>query len=246
MVTPTHDGTGAAAIEARGLTKAFHTQSVLRGLDFTLPWGACLSLFGANGSGKTTLVRTLATLTRHDSGTLRIASLDPARQATEVRQTIGVLTHQTFLYDHLTGLENLHFYGRMYGVPAMDTRIVELARALDFERYMSRRVHTLSHGMQKRIGLARALLHRPRLLLLDEPETGLDQHAIGILERLLKDHCAQGGSVFLTTHNVEKGLTMADHVAILVDGRIAYYQPRALVTPADFRSLYIRVAGVPV
>ncbi len=224
--------------------KSYHTQPVLRGVDFHLAWGACLALFGPNGSGKTTLVRTIATLAHHDDGLLRIASHDPAKEASAVRRAIGVLAHQTFLYDYLTGLENLRFYGRMYGVMQLDARIQELAHDLAFEPYLHRRVQTLSHGTQKRLALARALLHKPRVLLLDEPETGLDPEALILLERLLKRHCESGGAVLLTTHNVEEGLALSDEVAILSGGRIAYHEPKGKTSASEFRSLYARVAAV--
>jgi heme ABC exporter ATP-binding subunit CcmA len=232
-----------SAIEARGITKSFHTQPVLRGLDLTLAWGECLALFGPNGSGKTTLVRVLSTIARQDGGSLRVAGYDSSREALAVRQGIGVLMHQTFLYDHLTGLENLRFYARMYGVPDSEARIRQVTAQMHAEPFLHRRVLTLSHGMQKRIALARALLHAPRVLLLDEPESGLDQEALGLMADALRRHCGAGGAVLMTTHNVEAGLGMANRVGVLAGGRLAYETATVGVSPAAFREAYARAAG---
>lgn len=237
---------GAGAIEVRHLFKSFHTLPVLRNLDLSLGWGECLALFGPNGSGKTTLVRVLATLAGYDQGSVRIASYDPLSQAASVRQSIGVLTHQTFLYDHLTGLENLRFYGRMFQVPDLAARIETVASHLRIEPVLGRRTHTLSHGMQKRVSLARALLHRPRVLLLDEPGAGLDPEALSLVERLLQEHRERGGAVLMTTHDVEEGLALADRVAVLSGGRLAFQAARGEVTTQEFRKLYHQLAGTPV
>ena len=233
-----------SAIHTHGLTKHYGNRPVLRDIDLELPWGEVLSLFGPNGAGKTTLVRLLAGLTRPTGGSIRIAGLDPERRGIEVRRLLGVVTHQTFLYDELTARENLRFYARMYGLGNADDRIEEVSATLGSSSYLDARVRTLSNGMQKRVSLARAVLHRPRLLIFDEPEAGLDQEALDLVEALLKAHRAEGGSAVVTTHNVERGLSIADRVIILSNGRISYDEPSRMLEPVSFRDTYRERTGV--
>jgi heme ABC exporter ATP-binding subunit CcmA len=232
------------AIEVSGLVKAYGPRLALRGLDLTLPWGSSLVLFGPNGSGKSTLIRVLATLAGPTAGHARVAGLDLRRQPGLVRGLVGVVTHQTLLYDDLTGHENLTFYGRLFGLQERQARIEALAGELGLEPHLNLRVRTLSHGIQKRFALARALLHSPRVLLLDEPEAGLDQDALALLEALLARHRRAGGSALLTTHNIERGLGMGDQVAILSQGRIVHQGARDTLDTAAFRRAYGQVTEV--
>lgn len=232
------------AIHTQGLAKRYGNQPVLRGIDLDLPWGEVLSLFGPNGAGKTTLVRLLAGLARATTGSIRIGGLDPERKGTDVRHMLGVVTHQTFLYDELTARENLRFYARMYALTNVDERIEEVSANLGSTSYLDARVRTLSNGMQKRVSLARAVLHHPRLLILDEPEAGLDQEGLELVESLLGAHRAQGGSAIVTTHNVERGLSIADRVIILSGGRISYDEQAGPLEAISFRETYRERTGV--
>lgn len=233
-----------AAVTAVGLTKRFGVRPVLRGLDLELGWGSVLTLFGPNGAGKTTLLRTLAGLTRSSGGALRIGGVDAGRRRGDVRHLVGVVMHQTFLYDDLTIAENLGFYARMYGLgPEGGSRAGEVAAALGLGAVLNSRVRTLSNGMQKRAALARAVLHRPPLLLLDEPETGLDQDAMGALEALLQRHREGGGSAIVTTHGVEQGLRIGDRAAILHGGRVVYEAAADAADAGAFRRLYAEHTG---
>jgi heme exporter protein A len=233
-----------SAIHTHGLTKHYGNRPVLLDIDLELPWGEVLSLFGPNGAGKTTLVRLLAGLARPTDGSIRIAGLNPEPRGIDVRRLLGVVTHQTFLYDELTARENLRFYARMYGLDSADERIEEVSATLGSTSYLDARVRTLSNGMQKRVSLARAVLHRPRLLIFDEPEAGLDQEALELLQALLEAHRAEGGSAVVTTHNVERGLSIADRVIILANGRISYDEPSGALEPVSFRDTYRERTGV--
>ena len=230
----------APAILVQGLTRSFGGPPVLYDLDLRVDWGELFVLFGANGSGKTTLIRSLATLARFDSGHIQIAGRDLRANAVSLRRSIGVLTHQTFLYDDLTAHENLRFYGRMFRVPELEARIRSVADQMGLHRLLHKRVRTLSHGIQKRLSLARAILHDPPILLLDEPETGLDQEALALLDGLLTGENRARRAVVMTTHNLDRGLVLGDRVAILADGRIAYQQSRGSFDTEGFRGAYAR------
>ena len=228
------------AIQVKELNKSFGGAPVLQNLDLEVGWGERFVLFGGNGSGKTTLIKTLATLARPDAGIIRVAGWDRWHQGAMLRRSIGVVTHQPLLYDELTGYENLRFYGRMYRVPDLDRRIQDVAAQVGVSRHLAARVRTFSNGMQKRLSLARALLHDPPILLLDEPETGLDQEALELMDALLTSSDNDSRTVFMTTHNLERGLALGDRVAILSGGRIAYQESRAALDVAGFRGTFLR------
>ncbi|MSQ21803.1 MAG: heme ABC exporter ATP-binding protein CcmA [Dehalococcoidia bacterium] len=232
-----------SAIQVKGLYKSYGAGPVLHNLDLDVGWGERLVLFGGNGSGKTTLVKTLATLARPDAGQVQIAGWDCRRQGAMLRRSIGVVGHQPLLYEELTGYENLRFYGRMYRVPQLDERIQLLAEMVGVAQQLQARVRTLSHGMQKRLSLARALLHDPPVLLLDEPEAGLDQKALERLDDVLASKEGHPRAVLMTTHNVERGLALADRVAILARGRIAYQAEAKGLDVAAFRQTYNSYLG---
>ena len=213
------------AIEAMGVAKSFGRSNVLHGLDLAVEWGETVAILGPNGSGKTTLLRLLSALARPDAGAVRVAGLDPARSAEQVRRAVGVVTHEPLLYDDLTGCENLRFVGRMFRLDRIEERIVEAAARLDVAGRLNQRVGSLSHGFRKRFTIARALLHEPRALLLDEPESGLDRRALSILEQVVREHADAGGAVLMTTHDFDWAAGLADRLAVLASGRIAYLGP---------------------
>jgi heme exporter protein A len=151
---------------------------------------------------------------------VRIAGLDLTRDAQRVRQLVGFVGHQPYLYDELTALENLLFFGRMYAVKDAQQRARALLHRVGLEKRVQDRVNTLSRGQLQRLALARALLHSPRLLLLDEPDTGLDEQGNDLLEALLDEHAAQGGAALLATHQVAHALKLGDSIVTLDNGRI--------------------------
>lgn len=239
---------GAAAlgswdIEVKGLWKSFGGAPVLRGLDLRVRAGECLAIVGPNGSGKTTLIKTLATLLRPSAGTVRVGGFDVRAEASEVRRQIGVLCHQSFLYSDLTVGENLQFYARMYGVGDPGQRVREMLRLVGLEERVATLVRALSRGMLQRLALARALLHEPAVLLLDEPDTGLDQRWAGVLRDLVVRRAAQGCTTLLTTHNLERSLDLADQVAVLNGGRIVFAARRDELDVGSLREAYHRYTG---
>ena len=211
----------AAAIEARAVRVAYGATVALRGVDLAVPWGARLALLGPNGAGKSTLLRVLATLARPTGGEVRLGGCDPARDPFAARRLIGVVAHQTYLYDDLTALENLRFYAALYGLRDPAGRAAELLDAVGLATKRDARARALSRGQQQRLTIARALLHDPPILLLDEPDTGLDLTAFGLLERLLLDRPG-GRTIVLATHNLRLAARLCDSFAILDAGRLAH------------------------
>ena len=229
------------AIEIRGLRKAYGRTAVLRGLDLDVRRGDTLTVLGPNGTGKTTLINILASLTRPDAGTIRVAGLDMARLGHNVRRITGVVTHEPMLYDQLTGYENLKFTAKIFGLERTEDRIAAVVESLGITARLHQRVGTLSHGMQKRFTIARALLHDPLVLLMDEPESGLDQEAVSMLEALVSTPTSPDRTVVMTTHNLERALTMGRRLAILVRGGITHQETlESGASIASVRDAYYR------
>ena len=210
----------APAVQAVGLSRRLGGVLALRGIDLTLAPGERLALTGPNGAGKTTLIRVLATALRPSAGSLSIAGIDAVREAGRARRLIGVVGHQSYLYGDLTARENLRFYGRLYGVESSGVRIAAVLTDVGLESRADEPVRNLSRGMQQRASLARAILHEPRLLLLDEPETGLDEAAQEVLVRLIGEWSGQGRSVVLASHRLDWAQALTDRALVLDRGAI--------------------------
>ncbi len=176
-----------AMIEVHNLTKAFGSKYALRGINLRVMPGESLVLFGPNGAGKTTLVRILSSLSRPSSGTVRIGGLDLATHADGIRRYLGVVSHAPLLYDSLSAAENLRFFAGLYGMSKPEARIAEMLERVGLAARRNDLVRTYSRGMVQRLAIARALLHDPELLLLDEPDTGLDPQAAEMLHGLLAE-----------------------------------------------------------
>lgn len=223
------------AVVAAGISKAFGSRRALRPLDLSLEAGERLVVMGPNGSGKTTLLRLLATLLRPTSGWLMIGGLDAADDGQEVRQYLGVVMHDTLLYSDLTVAENLTFYGRLYRVAAIDERSETLCERFGLTNLRGRRVGHLSRGQQQRTALARALMHGPPVLLLDEPDTGLDASAFDRFRaELLSD---EGRTTVLTTHNAQHALALATRLLLLRDGLASDVGSPARWSAEDLRAM---------
>jgi heme exporter protein A len=229
-------------VEVRGLKKSYGLKPTLRGIDLTLLQGERMALLGANGAGKTTLLRLLAGLTRANAGRIRIAGLDMAQDAQQIRSLVGFVAHQPYLYEELTALENLLFFGRMYGVTHAKERACTLLQRVGLERRMHERTRTLSRGQLQRLAWARALLHEPSLLLLDEPDTGLDQEGSALIDSLQAEHSARGGSAIFTTHQLERALALSDKVVMLRSGRLVYEEATAGLTLDELQQAYQEAA----
>ena len=238
------DMTSAAlAIEALGLEKSFGEHRALRGVDLEVNRNEHVVIFGPNGAGKTTLLKILSTLVKPTAGRVRLDGLDIRNKPAQIRRRISLVSHQTFLYDNLTVYENLKFYGKMYGVADLEKRIREVLSWVRLESRLQDRVGTLSRGLQQRASIARAVLHNPSILFLDEPEVGLDPHASAIVKDVLGNINSGGRTVVMTTHNLERGLELGDSAVIIDRGKIVYQAPRHELTKVNFQQIYDRCTG---
>ena len=207
-------------ISASGISKSFAKQRVLVDVSFSVASGECIQLLGDNGSGKTTLLRALATLISVDKGTLVIGGYDSQTDKTYVRGKIGFLGHQPLVYSNLTVSENLKFSASLFQVVNYRKKMSEVLDRVGLADSKDKRAGMLSHGLMKRVSIARILLQEPEILLLDEPETGLDNQGVSILQELVKANKVRGGSTIMTTHNPERARSIADRILILAGGKI--------------------------
>lgn len=233
-------------IEVSGLTKVYGAQPALVGLSLAVPAGSVLTVFGPNGSGKTTLLRLLATLIRPTAGGGRIGGHDLVAEREAVRRLVGVVGHGTQLYDDLTATENLTFAQALAGAPPDRQTLAAALARVGIEAQGDARARELSSGTRRRLALARVMLRRPRVLLLDEPFAGLDQESMKRLEEYIHGFRAEGGAAIVVTHSLARGLAVADRVAILAGGRLAADQPRSALTQDTLQRLYVAAteAGV--
>jgi heme exporter protein A len=217
---------GQPLLAARGVRRSFGRVRVLHDIDLTLRPGEGLAVAGPNGAGKSTLLRILAGLMRPSGGEVRVLGRTLAANSADARRAVGLLSHQSLLYDDLTLLENLAFAARLYGLAAPTER----ARAALEAAGLAARAHDsprrLSRGLLQRAAIARALLHAPRVLLLDEPFTALDAAAADRLRDLLRARLADGLGLVMVTHHLAEVWDVATRVAVLVDGRWVCEEPR--------------------
>lgn len=235
-----------AMIEIQGLVKAYGLQPVLRKLDLRIERGEFVALLGPNGSGKSTLLRQLAGLTPPNAGSITIGGWSLPREAAAVRAQIGMVSHKLLLYDNLTARENLHFFARLYDLSPDDarSRIETLLAQVGLQRRGNDLVRTYSRGMQQRLSIARALLHRPHVLLLDEPYTGLDQDASQVLDGLLREAHAEGHTIVMTTHELGRAATLPTRVVILSRGVVGFDSPTAALEPDSLPRIYSDITGM--
>ena len=229
-----------AAIEVHNLTKSFGSHTALWDVSLSVAGGEFLTLVGPNGAGKTTLLRIVATLSRPTSGEVWLDGQSLSGSAAEGRRRIGFISHQPLLYGDLTAEENLRFYGRMYRIPDLSARIDEVLEQVGLLVRRRDPVRTFSRGMQQRLAIARAILHRPAVMLLDEPYTGLDQQATAMLDEVMQAVGTASRTVLMTTHDLDRGLVRSHRVAILSKGRIVYQAPRSDLDEVSFRQVYHR------
>ena len=226
------------AVALEGVAKRFGHITALRGVDLEVREGSSLTLFGPNGAGKSTLLRLIATLGKPTSGKVLIRGADTRLEPERVRSSIGLISHQTLLYEDLTAAENLIFYGRLYGLHDLEVRVQSSLKAVGLEGREDDRVRGFSRGLKQRLAIARSTLHEPAILLLDEPFTGLDASARTMLSDLLMGLREAGRTVILVTHDLLRGLTLSDRFVILNRGRVTQQGDSSGLTPDEFEGIY--------
>jgi len=209
-----------SAIVAEGVSKYYGDYPALRDVSFSVEPGACLAMLGRNGAGKTTLLKILAGLSSPAKGTVEIFGKPP--RDGEARRTIGVLGHGIAVYDELSAFENLRLFGELYGLADPRKAAAEWLERTGLERARDGLVREFSRGMRQRLAVARAFLHSPRVLLLDEPFTALDDRAIAVLQGLLRQALADGRTIVMSTHQLREALELATQVGLINRGRLAF------------------------
>lgn len=209
-------------ISVKGLSKRFAGHVALDGINLNIEQGEFVIVLGPNGAGKTTLLKILETLIRPSAGSVKIGGLELSRSAVQIRRMIGAISHESYLYSDLTVAENLHFFGKMYGLSddALTGRIHMLLEQMHLEHRYLDRVSTLSRGMKQRLSIARSLIHDPQIILMDEPYTGLDLQSACDLEKLLLEH-SKKATVLMVTHDIERTFDLCDRIIILCNGKVS-------------------------
>ena len=225
-------------ISVHSLVKRFGLKTVLRDLDFDVQPGEFVALLGPNGAGKTTFLRILASLSRPTLGEVRVAGYRLPHHAAAVRARLGVVSHLPLLYGDLTAEENLRFYARLYALRGSEARVTEVLQLAGLEARRKDLVRTFSRGMAQRLAIARAVIHDPDVLLLDEPYTGLDQDASSMLDGVLRSVTAQGRTVVMTSHDLARAEDLASRFDILSRGRIAASTNRDKLRRSNLLSFY--------
>ena len=227
----------AAVVATEKLSREFGRRKAVDDVTLSIDAGSTLALFGPNGAGKTTLLRILAGLLKPTSGTARIGDVAlPGGPA--VRRRVGVISHHSLLYEALTARENVEFTAKLYGVPDFQGAS---ERALERMKILGRAetpVRSLSRGLKQRVSVARATVHDPEVILADEPFTGLDLLGTAALSDLLNSLRERGAAVVLVTHNVDEGLSLATHAAIMDRGRILEVETQSRIDRASFGDRY--------
>ena len=225
-------------LTATNIGKLYGMRPVLKGVSLSVHRGEFVAILGANGAGKTTLLRILATLARPSAGALAIAGIDAIQHADQARACIGMVSHQSLIYPDLTARENLEFFGRMYGIgdkrletgdslrqsriPHLQSQIENCLRRVNLWNRRDDFARTFSRGMIQRLTIARAILHDPPLLLMDEPYTGLDQTSAANLSALLRETAMSDRAVIMTTHELSRGLEGVTRALIIKTGKIEH------------------------
>jgi heme exporter protein A len=224
------------AVTVEDVWKFYGHYPALREINFEVQQGSCLALLGRNGAGKTTLLRLIAGFSPAGRGNVLI--FGKTSRDTETRRRLGVLGHGIAVYEELSALENLMLFGKLHGLADPRARAMEWLERTGLERVRDGLVREFSRGMRQRLAIARAFLHDPSLLLLDEPFTSLDDRAVAVLQTVLRDGLARGCTILMSTHQLREAMELATHVALLVQGKLVHYGTRPAEMLSDPTWLY--------
>ncbi|HEV2447606.1 MAG TPA: heme ABC exporter ATP-binding protein CcmA [Candidatus Sulfopaludibacter sp.] len=227
-----------SAVAAESVWKFYGDYPALRDVKLAVEPGSCLALIGRNGAGKTTLLRIIAGFSQPGRGKVRIMGQEPREAAT--RRQVGFIGHGISVYDELSAMENLMLFGKLYNLPDPRRSALEWLDRTGLARVANGLVREFSRGMRQRLAVARAFLHEPSVLLLDEPFTALDDRAIAVLQRLLREALAEGKTIVMSTHQLREALELSTHVALLSRGQVAFHGPSTPEMVADPGYVYAK------
>jgi heme exporter protein A len=231
------NGNPVAVVEADSIARAFGARRAVDGVTLRVQSGETLALFGPNGAGKTTLLRLLGGLLKPTGGSAKVGG-EKVPGGAAVRRQIGLISHHTLLYDALTARENVEFFARLYGVKSpRDSAVRSLERMRIADR-ADTPVRALSRGMKQRVSIARATVHNPTVVLADEPFTGLDASGARALSDLLAELRSSGAALVLVTHNIDEGLSLATHAAVMHRGKLVRSDIRSSIDESKFAAEY--------
>ena len=233
------------AIKTKKLSKVFGNRRAVDNVSIEVPQSAFLSIFGPNGAGKTTLLRVLSTLSRATSGSATLMGVDLKEDPDKARDHIGLISHNSMLYPDLTAEQNLMIYARLYGVVDPEARVLELLEAVELKHRRLDVVRTFSRGMTQRLSIARALIHDPDVVFLDEPYSGLDPHAVEIFDELI-DQQREGRPFVMVSHDLQKGFAMCTHALVLAKGKVVAFDEKDAFDFDEFAALYRSTVGMGV
>jgi len=231
-----------AAVRFSGVCKSFGNRGVLEDVSFCAAGGEGLGIFGANAAGKTTLIKTASSLLAADEGKVEIEGVNVRGGGDQIKSLIGVIFDKPMVYPQLTVTENLEFFARLYGVRGIKERIAELLELTQLGAYRYDKSSILSRGMTQRLAIARALVHRPRILLADEPFTGLDEKASEHLIEVIANFKAEGGAVLMATHDVGAAIRCCERVAVLDNKRLVFSGKVSEIDAGEFARDYLSYA----
>jgi ABC-2 type transport system ATP-binding protein/heme exporter protein A len=231
-------------ISINGLSKSFGRRKALSNINLEIKKGEFVTIFGPNGAGKTTLLKIMSTIINPSRGGILVNGIDAKKHPEKIRGMIGAISHETYLYDELTARENLVFFARMYGIENnnIDARVDSILKSVNLLQRSDERAGSFSRGMKQRLSIARALLHQPEILLMDEPYTGLDQHAAANFERVLMGTGDSDVTRIMITHNIERAFELCDRMLIMDRGDICFDKLKTEIKSLEeFKERYLSI-----
>ena len=236
-------------IELTGLTKTYGTFTAVDAIDLTVPRGELFGFLGPNGAGKTTTLRMIAGILKPTAGSVRIAGIDVATDPIAAKAQLGFIPDRPFIYEKLTGSEFLRFVAGLFGQSGaeIEHRARELMALFDLEAWRDELVESYSHGMRQKLIIASAFVHRPAVIVVDEPHVGLDPKSIKILRDVFKEYVRRGHTIMMSTHTLETAESLCDRIAIIVGGKIAAHgtidELRTSSKAGDLEEIFLKLTG---
>lgn len=230
-------------IRIDNITKKYGHLEAVRKLSFSLEKGEFLSIFGPNGAGKSTLLKILSAQTRATDGHVFFNGESIKDLPNDFRQNFGIISHQPFLYENLSAVENLRFYAKLYGVKEFNSKIDALLKKVELFKRKDDPARNFSRGMTQRLSIARALIHDPEIILLDEPYTGLDQHASYLLSSILQEQFEYHKTIIMVTHNLQRGYQLSSKLAVMKKGKFVFYGDKSEIEESRLEDSYLEMVS---